>query len=150
WNIGRFLLSNVGTEPVAAIDTIDPSQLTRADRWILARLHRATTECDAALRSLRLNEFAETARRFVWNELADWYLESLKGRLGTPNGTPGADRDVARAVLVYAFDNALRLLHPIVPFITEALWQRLPKVNEPSSLLCTAAWPTPPAPLDGA
>ena len=71
---------------------------------------------------LRLNEYAEAARRFVWNELADWYLESLKARLDAP----GDDREVARAVLVHAFDSALRLLHPIVPFVTESLWQRLP------------------------
>lgn len=146
WNIGRFLLSNVGSEPVAAVASIDVAQLTRADRWILARLHAAVEECNAALGALRLNEFAEAARRFVWNELADWYLESVKGRMGTP----GADRDVARAVLVHAFDGAMRLLHPIVPFITEALWQRLPKVHETSSLLCTAAWPTPAVPIAGA
>jgi valyl-tRNA synthetase len=85
---------------------------------------------------LRLNEYAESARRFVWNELADWYLESAKARLSTP----GADRDVARAVLVHAFDRALRLLHPIVPFITEALWQRLPGRIE-GALLTTADWP---------
>jgi valyl-tRNA synthetase len=146
WNIGRFLLSNVGSEPVAAVASIDVARLTRADRWILARLHAAVEECNAALGALRLNEFAEAARRFVWNELADWYLESVKGRMGTP----GADRDVARAVLVHAFDGAMRLLHPIVPFITEALWQRLPKVNESSPLLCTASWPTPAAPVEGA
>ena len=86
---------------------------------------------------LRSNEYAETARRFVWNELADWYVETAKGRLTTP----GADRDVARAVLVHAFDQALRLLHPIVPFVTEALWQKLPS-RPKGALLATSAWPT--------
>ena len=86
---------------------------------------------------LRLNEYAESARRFVWNELADWYLESLKSRLDAA----GDDRDVARAVLVHAFDSALRLLHPIVPFVTEALWQRLPG-REPDQFLARADWPT--------
>ena len=85
---------------------------------------------------MRLNEFAESARRFVWNELADWYLEASKGRLQGE----GADRDVARAVLVHVFDQALRLLHPIVPFITEALWQRLPG-RSPDEFLARAAWP---------
>jgi len=147
WNIGRFLLSNVGNEPVQSPEAIDPARLTRADRWILSRMHGAVSECNVALQSLRLNEFAETARRFVWNELADWYLESVKGRLATP----GEDRDVARAILVHAFDIALRLLHPIVPFITEALWQRLPRPDATSSaLLCTTAWPTPASPMDGA
>jgi valyl-tRNA synthetase len=85
---------------------------------------------------LKLNEYAESARRFVWNELADWYLESLKSRLDAP----GADREVARAVLVHAFDSALRLLHPIVPFVTEALWQRLPG-RAHGEFLARASWP---------
>ena len=154
WNIGRFLLTNVGAEPVRALDEIAPERLTRADRWILARLDQAIADCDAALgrarparaatwpegerfAGLRLNEYAEAARRFVWNELADWYLESTKGRLAAGDA---ADREVARAVLVHAFDRALRLLHPVVPFVTEALWQRLP-THVDGTLLTTAAWP---------
>ena len=86
---------------------------------------------------LRLNEYAESARRFVWNELADWYLESVKGRL---LDVPGDDREVARAVLVHAFDSALRLLHPIVPFVTESLWQRLPGRGD-GEFLARAPWP---------
>jgi len=154
WNIGRFLLTKVGDEPVTSLDAIDDSRLARADRWILARLNVAIAECDAAFgparpesrnwqpgelhSGMRLNEYAETARRFVWNEIADWYLESVKARVGTL----GPDRDVARAVLVHVFDGALRLLHPVIPFITEALWQRLPASHaKHSALLCTAAWP---------
>jgi valyl-tRNA synthetase len=92
------------------------------------------------LSGLRLNEYAETARRFVWNELADWYVESVKPRLGTP----GDDRDVARAVLVHAVDGALRLLHPVVPFITETLWQRLPTEDtRDAEYLARASWPSP-------
>jgi valyl-tRNA synthetase len=146
WNIGRFLLTNVGTDPVAELSAIAPEGYTRADRWILSRLRTAVEECNAALGSLRLNEYAEAARRFVWNELADWYVETTKGRLNTP----GADRDVARAVLVHAFDHALRLLHPIVPFITEALWQRLPGRVDGAALLCTTSWPVAEPVLAGA
>ena len=154
WNIGRFLLTKVGDEPVAALAEIDDSRLTRSDRWIIGRLNVAIAECDASLgparpadgtwkqnelrAGMRLNEYAETARRFVWNELADWYLESVKSRVAVD----GDDREVARAVLVHAFDTALRLLHPVIPFITEALWQRLPRrLAKDSALLCTAAWP---------
>ena len=157
WNIGRFLLSNVGDEPVPPLAEIAPHRLTRADEWILGRLDAAIAECDAALgparptdrtgseprwreeekyAGLRLNEYAEAARRFVWNELADWYLESTKGRLAAG----GEDRETARAVLVHAFDRAMRLLHPIVPFITETLWQRLPG-RAHGELLASAAWP---------
>jgi valyl-tRNA synthetase len=138
---------------VRALADVRPEQLTRADRWILDRLDAAIAECDAALgparppggrwpesertAGLRLNEYAEVARRFVWNELADWYVESTKARIGEDGGE---DREVARAVLVHTFDQALRLLHPIVPFITEALWQRLPTGRE-SEFLAVAAWP---------
>jgi valyl-tRNA synthetase len=85
---------------------------------------------------MRLNDLAETARRFVWNELADWYLEAIKGRLSGE----GDDAEVARAVLVHVFDHALRLLHPIVPFVTEALWQQLPSRRD-GDFVTTAVWP---------
>jgi valyl-tRNA synthetase len=152
WNIGRFLLTNVGTEPVLPIDQVPASRLTRADRWILATLDESIAACDAALgparptgdawqedekfAGLRLNEYSEAARAFVWNSLADWYLESSKGRLAAE----GDDREVARAVLVHVFDQALRLLQPIVPFVTETLWQRLPRRSE-GEFLARAAWP---------
>ena len=152
WNIGRFLLTNVGTDAVLPLDDVKPGQLSRADAWILERLDAAVRECDRALgplhplrgtwieeelgAGLRLNDYAETARRFVWNELADWYLEAIKTRLQTP----GDDQQVARAVLVHVFDRALRLLHPIVPFVTEALWQKLPG-HVDGTWLATAAWP---------
>ncbi|HTK48364.1 MAG TPA: valine--tRNA ligase [Gemmatimonadaceae bacterium] len=156
WNIGRFLLVNAGTEPVRALDDVSPGALARADVWILDRLDVAVRECDRAIgpmqpardrwigeelgAGLRLNEYAESARRFVWNELADWYLEAIKTRLLTP----GEDQQVARAVLVHVFDRALRLLHPIVPFVTEALWQRLPG-HVDGTFLATARWPVPAA-----
>ncbi len=155
WNIGRFLLRNVGEEKVHPLADVDPTELTRADRWILTRLDTAIAECDASLgparpapraewgdadrrAGLRLSEYAECARRFVWNELADWYVEAAK-----PSLTEGATgRDAARSVLVHVFDQALRLLHPIVPFITEALWQRLPG-REDGELVAVAPWPRP-------
>jgi len=154
WNIGRFLLSNVGTDPVDRLHEIDPALMSPADRWILHRLDTAIAACNAALgparpdgpawseglrhAGLRLNEYTEAARGFVWSELADWYLEAAKSRLTVP----GIDRDVARAVLVHAFDGALRLLHPIVPFVTETLWQRLPRPDRiAGELLTAAAWP---------
>jgi valyl-tRNA synthetase len=160
WNIGRYLLSNAGSESVEPLREIEDAALAPADRWIIARLDAAIAACDEALgpvrppawernagdarwptdlRSggMRLNEYAEAARQFVWNELADWYLESIKHRLSTP----GTDADVARAVLVHVFDAALRLLHPIVPFITETLWQQLPAHGVRQSFLASAGWP---------
>jgi valyl-tRNA synthetase len=151
WNIGRFLLTNVGTDPVMPLDAIPAARLTRADRWILGRLNEAIRACDVALgparpqgtswtdseryAGLRLNEYTEAARGFAWSELADWYLESVKARLAKLD----EDREVARAVLVHAFDQVLRLLQPIVPFVTDALWQRLPRADD--AALASAAWP---------
>ncbi|MGH7637626.1 MAG: valine--tRNA ligase [Gemmatimonadaceae bacterium] len=159
WNIGRFLLEKAGTAAVKPIAEIPLSKLHRADEWILWRLDVAIQEADAALgpvrpttplkhadavrwtdvertSGMRLNDLAETARRFVWNELADWYVEAIKGRLA--NG--GDDADVARAVLVHVFDGALRLLHPVVPFVTEEIWQQLPS-RPANAFLAAAAWP---------
>jgi len=152
WNIGRFILLQVGDEPVTPLERVTPAQLTLADRWILGRLDAAIAECDATLGparpraghwpeqerqlGLRLDAYAEAARRFVWNELADWYVEAVKTRLAQP----GADREVARAVLVHVFDRGLRLLHPIMPFVTESLWGRLPGA-ESGRFLATAPWP---------
>ena len=152
WNIGRFILLQVGEAPVTPLAQVDPSALTLADRWILGRLRATITECDAMLGparpaagtwpeaerqlGLRLDAYAEAARRFCWNELADWYVEAVKGRLAQP----GPDREVARAVLVHVVDHGLRLLHPIMPFVTEALWQRLPGAA-PGAFLATAGWP---------
>jgi len=152
WNIGRFLLARVGATPVAPLAEMDPARLTAADRWILDRLDEAIADCDAALgparpaagvwseserlRGMRLAEYAESARRFVWNELADWYLESVKPRLAVE----GDDHEVARTVLAHAFDAALRMLHPVIPFITEELWQRVP-LPRPSAYCANAPWP---------
>ncbi|HYV96435.1 MAG TPA: valine--tRNA ligase [Gemmatimonadaceae bacterium] len=153
WNIGRFLLQNIGDTTPPALSSIDTSQLASADAWILSRLDAAIAECDAALgpsrpesgawpagerfRGMRLDEYAEAARRFAWNELADWYVEAVKPRLLSP----GNDGNVARAVLLHVYDHALRLLHPIVPFITESLWQKLPG-RPAGAFLARAAWPT--------
>ena len=142
----------MGDAPVTPLAQVDAKAFTLADRWILGRLDVAIAECDAGLGpprpptgrwpeterqvGMRLDAYAESARRFVWNELADWYVEAVKARLAQP----GADREVARAVLVHMFDQGLRLLHPIMPFVTESLWQRLPGAT-PGRFLATARWP---------
>ncbi len=159
WNIGRFLLDKAGSAPVTPVDRLPPDKLQRADEWILWRLDVAIAEADAALgplrpttplahkdavrwtdaervNGMRLNDLAETARRFVWNELADWYVEAIKGRLAAG----GDDAEVARAVLVHVFDGALRLLHPVVPFVTEEIWQHLPS-RTAGAFLTLSPWP---------
>ena len=80
----------------------------------------------------------------MWNELADWYVEAAKSRLPSP----GDDREVVRAILVHVFDQGLRLLHPIMPFVTESLWRRLPTFKA-GTFLARAAWPKPGPSLSG-
>src|SRR5216110_912874 len=130
WNIGQFVLAQL-PKPVPAIDAVDRRSLTLADRWILSRAQATVREATAALEQFRLDEAAKRCCEFAWNELADWYVEAVKPRL--------ADAAL-KAVLAYCFDLSLRLLHPVVPFITEELWQRL-RDRKPAELLTSAHWP---------
>ena len=148
WNVGRFLLSNLdgGVRPIggSAANAVSRDELSVADRWILARAEATVREATDGYERLRLNDAANAIYRFLWNDLADWYLEAIKPRLY--GDQPGGD--VARAVAVRVFDQALRLLHPVMPFITETLWQRLPGRTGDESLM-VAAWPSPdPADTD--
>src|SRR2546427_9911635 len=137
WNIGRFILSQL-PEHVPAIEQLDVAALPLADRWILSRLQRTTVDATAQLEQFRLDEAAKVCYEFAWKELADWYVEAVKPRLAARR----ADAEAAQAALAYCFDTALRLLHPVVPFITEELWQKLPG-RAPDELLAAADWPRP-------
>ena len=139
WNIGRFILAQL-PERVAAIDELDSGTLTLADRWILGQAHKTIVAATEQLQTFRLDEAAKTCFEFAWNDLADWYVEAVKPRL------TAAGAAAAHAVLAFCFDTVLRLLHPVVPFITEELWQKLPG-RQPDDLLAIAAWPTVPAKL---
>ena len=130
WNIGQFVLTQL-PKAVPAIESVDRASLTLADRWILSRAQAVIREATHSLGDFRLDEAAKRCFEFVWNELADWYVEAVKPRL---------DDAAAKAVLAYCFDVSLRLLHPVVPFITEALWQQLPG-RARDELLAKSAWP---------
>jgi valyl-tRNA synthetase len=137
WNIARFSLMHLEDE-VPALEDVEGS-LELEDRWILSRLARATAEVDAALARFRLHDASAAAHRFLWGELADWYLEIVKSRLYGDAGDES--RDAARAALHLALSGGLRLLHPIMPFITEEVWQRMPRRSgEPDSVV-VAPWP---------
>jgi valyl-tRNA synthetase len=143
WNAGRFILSNLEGPPrplTGRPDAVRRDELTLADRWILARCDATVREATEAYEKFRLNEAAAAVYRFLWSDLADWYIEQIKPRLyGDVSGG-----DVARAVAVQTFDVALRLLHPIMPFVTETLWRRLPGRAADASI-SVAAWPRPDA-----
>ncbi len=135
WNIGRFILAQL-PERVLPLDALDAKSLPLADRWIMARTQYAIEQVTEAFDEFRLDDGAKFAFQLAWRDLADWYVEAVKPRLVAS----GASADAARSVLAYAFDIVLRLLHPVVPFITEELWQKLPG-RKSEDLLIIAEWP---------
>ena len=142
WNAGRFILSNLegAPRPLAGDNraAVRREELTLPDRWIIARCDATVVEATEAYERFRLNEAAGAIYRFIWSDLADWYIEQVKPRLYGEQ--PGGD--VARAVVTQTFDVALRLLHPVMPFVTEALWRRFPARGESASI-SVAPWPRP-------
>jgi valyl-tRNA synthetase len=139
WNACRFVLLKVGDDPHVAPYKDD--DLTLVDRWILARSHRVIAEVDRALEQYRFDRAADALYHFAWHEFCDWYIEMVKPDLGAPgDAAPGSTprAAVARAVLLEVLDIVLRLLHPIMPFVTEELWQKFP---HDESDLSTSRWP---------
>jgi len=140
WNAGRFALMSLGDTPVQSLSAV-ADDLALEDRWILSRLEAAASDATRGLERFRLHEVAEGLYHFFWGEICDWYLELIKTRLA-----PDADdatREAARSTLVTVLDQAFRLLHPIMPFVTAELWARLPwpeGVERPDDLI-VAPWP---------
>jgi valyl-tRNA synthetase len=142
WNAGRFALMSLGDGPVRPLADVAAS-LELEDRWILSRLQKVSAQATEGLERFRLHEVAEVLYHFFWGEICDWYLELVKSRLGP--GAESGSREAARTTLVTVLDRALRLLHPIVPFVTAELWARLPWPlgAERAEDLIIAPWPEP-------
>jgi valyl-tRNA synthetase len=141
WNAGRFTLMSVGDAPVSSLPEVQ-ADLQLVDRWILSRLQQATEDVTRGLERFRLHEVAEVLRTFFWGDLADWYLELVKPRLWGEEGE--ASKEAARSTLLHVLDGTLRLLHPLIPFVTSALWEQLPGVGgERGGGLVEAPWPEP-------
>ena len=118
WNASRFALMN-GATTAAALPARDA--LTDADRWILDRVDALVSEVDSLFEEYQFGKVCDALYRFTWDEFCDWYLELAKVQLAA-----GDDRATAtRAVLGLVLDVLLRLLHPVVPFVTEVLWKSL-------------------------
>jgi len=143
WNASRFTLMNLdGHDPEAAEAQLAAGALPLAlpERWILSRLQRVAGEVDAALEGYRFSDAASGLYHFVWHELCDWYIELAKSHLYLPSdgSPPSPRRKAVQAVLTHVLEQALRLLHPFVPFVTEEIWQKLPKPGHlPASLMIT-------------
>ncbi len=152
WNAARFMFMNVDRLECGAgtfTREILPSAVgisafqrsTLEDRWILSRFNRVTAEVNEALATYRFHEAANRIYDFFWAEFCDWYIELIKPRL---NFEEGADKAQARAAcgnLVNLFDGALRLLHPVMPFITEEIWQALYEGKSPLKSIALAPYP---------
>ncbi|MDD3243094.1 MAG: valine--tRNA ligase [Eubacteriales bacterium] len=132
WNASRFVLMNLGDEPIASIADV---QLDAADRWMLTQLKAASAEISGNLDHYEIGMAAQKVYDFIWSTFCDWYIELAKTRLY--NGSEEEKR-AARAVLFYTLKACLKLMHPFMPFVTEAIWQHLPTGEE---TIMRSAWP---------
>ncbi|MDQ6823276.1 MAG: valine--tRNA ligase [Candidatus Eremiobacteraeota bacterium] len=128
WNATRYVLSLPEGLP-SALSLPSPLRLTLADRWILTRLAQTVEEVGRGLDRYDFGNLAEKLWKFIWYECCDWYLEATKA---------SAARETRGAVLSFVLNNAMRLLHPIEPFITEEIWLALPHDGQS---IVTAGWP---------
>jgi len=147
WNASRFVLMMLEDENGKALDPqllTGEVQLGVADRWIVSRLNRTLQEVDQAFAEYRFDFVATALYEFTWYEFCDWYLELSKPILQSDQSTDAARR-AARRTLVVVLETLLRALHPLMPFITEEIWQRVaPLAGTHTSrgrTVMTAPWP---------
>ncbi len=133
WNAARLVLRAF---PGGAPELPPPPRRTLADRWLLSRHEACRAEVDQALEAYRFDAAAQALHRFLWSEYCDWGLEWAKGRL---YGEDPAARDDQANLLAWVLERTLRLLHPIMPFVTEEIWQRLGA----GASIVVAPWPEP-------
>lgn len=132
WNATRFVLMNLdGFEKESILDMKDKWKLV--DRWIFSKLQRTIKEVTDAIETYNFNIAAKSIYSFFWDEFCDWYIESVKPRLKDPQ-----EKTLVQNILVFILDTSLKLLHPIMPFLTEELWQKLPIKGES---IMIAPWP---------
>jgi valyl-tRNA synthetase len=152
WNAARFMFMNVDRQECGAgalareispVTTGIPGfhPTTLEDRWILSRFNRVTAEVNGALETYRFHEAANRIYDFFWGEFCDWYLELIKPRLNFENDADKTQAGIACANLVNLFDASLRLLHPVMPFITEEIWQAIYEGNPPLKSIALAGYP---------
>ena len=134
WNASRYALMNVGDLTANQVDIT--GEKTLADKWILTRLNQTIGKVTELFEKFEFGEAGRLLYRFIWDDFCDWYIEMSKETLA---GDDEAAKLTTRSILVYVLDNTLRLLHPIMPFVTEEIWQSVPHVGES---LVVATYPT--------
>ena len=133
WNAARFVLMNIPEGFQAGMPAVE--DLDMSDKWVLSELNKTARDMTANMDSYDMGLAAAKIQNFIWDVYCDWYIEICKSRL---NGGDEKQADVARKVLVYVLDRALRLLHPIMPFVTEEIYQALPGSAE---TIMNQSWP---------
>ncbi len=124
WNAARFVLMNC--EGVALERSVDTAKLDVPERWIIAELHKTEALVEAAFAEYRFDLAAKHLHQFIWGEFCNWYIEFAKIGLRR-SAEPGAGQAKIRSTLLHVLEAALRLLHPIMPFITEEIWLKVPR-----------------------
>jgi valyl-tRNA synthetase len=122
WNAARFVLMNLGEEPVKSDGLPAGEAAEFADRWIFHRLNETILKATEALENYRFDDYSKQLYEFVWGEFCDWYVEMAKLRL---YGRDAKEQANVRQRLFFLLDQILRLLHPAMPFVTEEIWQAL-------------------------
>jgi valyl-tRNA synthetase len=139
WNAARYVLMNTEGQDCGA--TGNQVELSSADRWIVSQLHESTEKITDSIRQYRLDHAAQTIYAFAWDEYCDWYLELSKPVLTNPDSSEAAMRGT-RQTLVQVLETLLRLAHPLIPFITEEIWQRVaPLAGKQGDTIMLQAWP---------
>ncbi len=137
WNIARFIVLNLPAGFERAAPVVN-STTPLVDRWVLARLHEVTARVTRFMDNYEFGQAGNLIYDFLWNDFADWYVEASKIAL---QGGDEAAQQRTRQLLVHVLDATLRLLHPFAPFITEAVWQKLPRRADDAPALIISRWP---------
>ena len=135
WNASRFVMMNLTIDRYTLPDA---DKLEREDKWVLSKLNRLVKEVTENLDSFEIGVASAKVYDFIWDTYCDWYIELTKTRL---NGTDEDAKLTAQNVLCYVLVTLLKLLHPFMPFITEEIYQALPKCDGASDILMVAQWP---------
>jgi valyl-tRNA synthetase len=139
WNAARFVLMNVEEAGNGEQGTGNGQPATEAERWILTRLRQTLTEVEEHFATYRFDLLAQALYEFVWNEYCDWFLELSKPAL---NGNDPAAASSTRHTLLVVLETVLRALHPVIPFITEEIWQAVaPRLGIRAQDIMDRPWP---------